>query len=78
MAYIKLTLSLRKKIEELIGKNVVIPEIAKSINVSRTSVYEELSRNLSREDYEARRYEKYSAEKAQKNAESKAVAKLRK
>ena len=58
MAYIKLTLSLREKIEELLSKNVTIPEIAKETNISKVSIYEELARNLSRKEYKARRYEK--------------------
>lgn len=78
MAYIKLTLSLRKKIEELLSKNVTIPEIAKEANISKVSIYEELARNLSRKDYKARRYKKYSAADAQKRAEKEAVEKLRK
>lgn len=78
MAYIKLTLSLREKIEGLLSKNVTISEIAEETNISKVSIYEELSRNLSREDYKARRYEKYSAADAQKRAEKEAIAKLRK
>ncbi len=78
MAYIKLTLSLREKIEELLSKNVTIPEIGKETNISKVSIYEELARNLSREDYKARRYEKYSAADAQKRAEKEAIEKLRK
>lgn len=78
MAYIKLTLSLREKIEGLLSKNVTIPEIAEETNISKVSIYEELARNLSREDYKARRYEKYSAVDAQKRAEREAIAKLRK
>lgn len=77
MAYIKLTLSLREKIEELLSKNVTIPEIGKETNISKASIYEELARNLSREDYKARRYEKYSAADAQKRAEYEAIEKLR-
>lgn len=78
MAYIKLTLSLREKIEELLSKNVAIPEIAKKTNVSKVSIYDELARNLSREEYKAREYERYSAADAQKRAEKEAVEKLRK
>lgn len=78
MAYIKLTLSLREKIEELLSKNVTISEIAKKTNVSKASIYEELARNLSLEEYKARRYEKYSAADAQKRAEKEAIEKLRK
>ena len=78
MAYIKLTLSLREKIEELLSKNVTIPEIAKETNISKVSIYEELARNLSRKEYKARRYEKYSAADAQKRAEKEAIEKLRK
>lgn len=78
MAYIKLTLSLREKIEGLLSKNVTIPEIAKETNISKASIYEELARNMGCEDYKARRYEKYSAASAQKRAEKEAIEKLRK
>lgn len=76
MANIKMTLSVRRKLEEMLKKKVAIADIAEAIGASRNHVYNELSHFLSAEDYAAKRYENYSAAKAQKRAEKEMVDRI--
>lgn len=77
MAYVQLTLSIRRKLEELLKEKVTIQQAAKEVRIARQTLYTELRKVLSKTDYEAKRYELYSAEKGQEIEEQKAFEKLR-
>lgn len=57
----------RKKLEFLLKEGFTIKTIAENINVSRQSIYRELKKGLTSEEYEYGRYIKYSPEKAIEN-----------
>lgn len=77
MAYVQLTLSIRRKLEELLKEKVTIQQAAKEVGIARQTLYTELRKVLSKNDYEAKRYELYSAEKGQAIEEQRVFERLR-
>ena len=58
----------RQTLERLLKKSVAIPKIAEEIGCNFTTLYKELRKNLSAEDYKQRRYYFYNALQAQLGA----------
>ena len=54
----------RKILEKLLKEGYTVPWIAKSMGISAAAVYIEIRRTIGEDEYKARRYIKYTAEKA--------------
>lgn len=54
----------RKILEKLLKEGYRIPWIAKSMGISTATVYTEIKSTIGEDEYKARRYIKYTAEKA--------------
>lgn len=51
-------------LELLLKEGFTVPKIAKQLNTTPGTIYRELKRTLTSEEYEEKRYIKYCAEKA--------------
>lgn len=78
LTYIQMTLSVRQKLEELLKKKVTINQASKEIGTGAHTLYKEVRKVLSQEDYDARRYDLYSAKRGQEIEEQKVLERLRK
>ncbi len=67
----------RRKLELYMQKKVTVTRIAKVLNISRASIYNELKKGLSEEDLKSRKYSNYSADIAQENVEKKVIERIR-
>lgn len=54
-------LEVRLKIEDMLKKNVKIPDIAKYLQCTPSIVYKEIKANISSDDYRRKKYDNYSA-----------------
>ncbi|MGL4484938.1 MAG: hypothetical protein ACRCUS_08310 [Anaerovoracaceae bacterium] len=69
------TVAKRKELELYISKKITIEKVAEILEFSRESVYKELRLGLEKED--GKKFERYSAAKAQKRYEEKLLKKAR-
>ena len=67
----------RKLLEEYLQKKVTVSRIAKGLKTSKQTVYKEIKLGLNPIEYESRKFEAYSADKAQKEIEKAVIAKVR-
>ena len=63
----------RKNLESLLKEGYKVPVIARMLELSSATVYNEIKRGLSKEEYESGRYIKYTAERVIENE----IAKLK-
>ena len=54
----------RRILESLLQEGYTIPWISKNMGISPTAIYSEIKRTIEEDEYEARRYIKYTAKKA--------------
>ena len=63
--YKYLTYEDRTKIEELLKEKYSVTNIAEMVDCSRKTIYEEIRRGISKEEYKNKEFEKYKADLAQ-------------
>ena len=73
----KLKYEERLELKEFLQKKVAITKIAQWLNVSRSTIYDELKKGMSAEAYEEGRMDEYDPDRAQRLTEDRALRRVR-